>query len=81
MNNKKDTENSRLVISLPKNVCDEFTRLAKENGMSRTSMINYALKWYLDYKSSADNMARIIELFQSNPEILKNQLENDKKKE
>lgn len=83
MNEKKSSKGiTKILVSFPNDTVDRISELAKENGMTRSSMINYALKWYLDYKSSMDMMPMLLDLVKMEPEKLKkkaNELNKDLK--
>lgn len=73
---------SKIIVSFPKDTLEKITELAKENGMNRSAMINYAIKWYLDYKNSMDMMPMLLDLVKMEPEKLKertNKLSKDLK--
>lgn len=66
MSCEKSSNNiTKILVSFPNETVEKISLLAKENGMSRSAMINYALKWYLDYKSSMDLMPKMLEALKS----------------
>lgn len=72
MNNEKNNnEITKILVSFPNETVEKISLLAKENGMSRSAMINYALKWYLDYKNSMDLMPKMIEALRNTEEVTK----------
>lgn len=72
MNSEKtDNRITKILVSFPNETIEKISLLAKENGMSRSAMINYALKWYLDYKNSMDLMPKMIEALKSAEDLAK----------
>ena len=72
MNSEKtDNRITKILVSFPNETIEKISLLAKENGMSRSAMINYALKWYLDYKNSMDLMPKMLEALRNVEEITK----------
>lgn len=58
---------TKILVSFPNETIEKVSLLAKENGMSRSAMINYALKWYLDYKNSMDMLPVLMDLAKMQP--------------
>lgn len=72
MNNEKSNNGiTKILVSFPNETVEKISLLAKENGMSRSAMINYALKWYLDYKNSMDLMPKMIEALRSSEDLVR----------
>lgn len=81
MNEKKlNNEIKKILVSFPNDTVERISELAKENGMTRSSMINYAIKWYLDYKDSMDMMPMLLDLVKMDPEELKKKADKLNKK-
>lgn len=70
-NTKSNNEITKILVSFPNETVEKISLLAKENGMSRSAMINYALKWYLDYKDSMDLMPRMLEALKNVEDVTK----------
>lgn len=62
---KSNNNITKILVSFPNETVEKISSLARENGMSRSAMINYALKWFLDYKSSMDLMPKMLEALKS----------------
>lgn len=72
MSEKKSNNGiTKVLVSFPNDTLDRISELAKKNGMTRSSMVNYAIKWYLDYKNSMDLMPVLMDLARMEPEKLK----------
>lgn len=72
MNSEKtDNRITKILVSFPNETIKKISLLAKENGMSRSAMINYALKWYLDYKNSMDLMPKMLEALKNTEDLAK----------
>ena len=63
MSEKSST--TKILVTLPNDILSLYDELAKRNGMSRSAMINYALRWYLDYKESTDMLPQILNMLQN----------------
>lgn len=63
MSEKSST--TKILLTLPDEILSLYDELAKRNGMSRSAMINYALRWYLDYKESTDMLPQILNMLQN----------------
>ncbi|MBR2871699.1 MAG: CopG family transcriptional regulator [Clostridia bacterium] len=63
MSEKSST--TKILVTLPNEILSIYDELAKRNGMSRSAMINYALRWYLDYKESTDMLPQILNMLQN----------------
>ena len=72
MNSEKtDNRITKILVSFPNETIEKISLLAKENGMSRSAMINYALKWYFDYKNSMDLMPKMLEALKNTEDLAK----------
>lgn len=67
----KKSETTRVILNVPKQFDIAFKKLALKRGISKSSMIIYAMSWYLDYNKSMDLMPKLIDLMK----IDKNELE------
>lgn len=65
-NEKLMRENTtRVILNVPNDIAEEFKNLAIKRGIPRSSMIIYAISWYLDYNKSLDLMPKMIEALKS----------------
>lgn len=71
MSKEKNNGITKILVSFPIETIEKISLLAKENGMNRSAMINYAIKWYLDYNKSLDLMPKMIEALKSAEELAK----------
>lgn len=76
----ENTDSKKILITLPNEVLSIFDDLAKRNGMSRSAMINYALRWYLDYKESSDVLLQLLNIIQNTNKEEINRLQENYKK-
>lgn len=63
MSEKSST--TKILVTLPNEILSIYDELSKRNGMTRSAMINYALRWYLDYKESTDMLPQILTMLQN----------------
>ena len=67
MNNnieKADNFNTvRIILNLPQDLDEKFRDLAKKRGISKSSMVMFAMSWYLDYCNSIDLTHQLLEAF------------------
>lgn len=52
----------RVILNVPKDIDEQFKELGIKRGIPKSSMILYAMSWYLDYSTSVDLMPKIIDL-------------------
>lgn len=72
-NEKIMKENTtKVILNVPNDLADKFKDLAIKRGIPRSSMIIYAMSWYLDYNTSLDLMPKMIEALKNIPDDLKN---------
>lgn len=65
-NEKLMRENTtKVILNVPNDIAEEFKNLAIKRGIPRSSMIIYAMSWYLDYNKSLDLMPKMIEALKS----------------
>ena len=65
-NEKIMKENTtKVILNIPNDLAEKFKDLAIKRGIPRSSMIIYAMSWYLDYNKSLDLMPKMIEALKS----------------
>lgn len=65
-NEKIMKENTcRSIITIPNDLDQSFRAMAKKRGISKSSMVVFAMSWYLDYNKSLDLMPKMIEALKS----------------
>lgn len=73
-NQKTMRENTtKVILNVPNEIAEEFKELAIKRGIPRSSMIIYAMSWYLDYNKSLDLMPKMIEALKNAEDIAKNE--------
>lgn len=78
-NEKKMKENTvRVILNVPNELDEQFKDLAIKRGITKSSMIIYAMSWFLDYNRGLDNTVRFIDLISSNPQLLNTNFEEKK---
>ena len=71
-NEKLIRENTtKVILNVPNDIAEEFKNLAIKRGIPRSSMIIYAMSWYLDYNKSLDLMPKMIEALKSAEDLAK----------
>jgi metal-responsive CopG/Arc/MetJ family transcriptional regulator len=71
-NQKTMRENTtKVILNVPNEIAEEFKELAIKRGIPRSSMIIYAMSWYLDYNKSLDLMPKMIESLKSAEDLAK----------
>lgn len=55
----------RSIVTIPNDLDQSFREMAKKRGISKSSMIVFAMSWYLDYNKSLDLMPKMIEVLKS----------------
>lgn len=71
-NDRLMKENSiRIILNVPNELADTFMELAAKRGITRSSMIIYAMSWFLDYNKSLDLMPKMIEALKSAEDLAK----------
>lgn len=71
-NQKTMRENTtKVILNVPNEIAEEFKELAIKRGIPRSSMIIYAMSWYLDYNKSLDLMPKMIEALKSAEDLAK----------
>lgn len=51
---------SRVILNVPNEIDLIYKELASKRGISKTSMIIYAMSWFLDYNKSLDLLPKLI---------------------
>lgn len=65
-NEKIMKENTcKSIITISNDLDQSFRAMAKKRGISKSSMIVFAMSWYLDYNKSLDLMPKMIEALKS----------------
>ena len=78
-NEKKMKDNTtRVILNVPNELDEQFRDLAVKRGITKSSMIIYAMSWFLDYNRGLDNTVRFIDLISSNPQLLNTNFEEKK---
>lgn len=78
-NEKKMKENTtRVILNVPNELDEQFKDLAIKRGITKSSMIIYAMSWFLDYNRSLDIMPKLIDVIKANPQDLNINLEEKK---
>lgn len=61
-NEKIMKENTtKVILNVPNDIAEKFKELSIKRGITRSSMIIYAMSWYLDYNKSLDLMPKMID--------------------
>ena len=72
-NDKIMKENTcRTVVNIPLEIDNEYRNLAKKRGISKSSMILFAMSWYLEYSQSLTFSNKILNMI--NAETVANML-------
>lgn len=78
-NEKKMKDNTtRVILNVPNELDEQFKDLAIKRGITKSSMIIYAMSWFLDYNRSLDIMPKLIDVIKANPQDLNINLEEKK---
>lgn len=78
-NEKKMKENTtRVILNVPNELDEQFKDLSVKRGITKSSMIIYAMSWFLDYNRSLDIMPKLIDVIKANPQNLNINLEEKK---
>ena len=71
-NEKIMKENTtKVVLNVPNDIAEKFKELSIKRGIARSSMIIYAMSWYLDYNKSLDLMPKMIEALKTAEDLAK----------
>ena len=60
-NVKADTV--RVILNVPEEIDSAILTLAKKRGMPKSSMIIFAVSWYLDYNKSLDVLPKFFDVY------------------
>ena len=63
---------TKVILNVPNELAESFKDLAVRRGIPRSSMIIYAMSWYLDYNKSLDLMPKLIDVLKSTDKFSKN---------
>ena len=78
-NEKKMKENTtRVILNVPNELDEQFKDLATKRGITKSSMIIYAMSWFLDYNRSLDIMPKLIDVIKANSQDLNTNFEEKK---
>lgn len=61
----------RTIVNVPNDLDQAFREMAVKRGQSKSSMIVFAMSWYLDYNKSLDLMPKMIEALKSAEDLAK----------
>lgn len=71
-NQKTMRENTtKVILNVPNEIVEEFKELAIKRGIPRSSMIIYAMSWYLDYNKSLDLMPKLLDTLKNAESLAK----------
>ena len=71
-NEKIMKENTtKVILNVPNDIAEKFKELSIKRGIPRSSMIIYAMSWYLDYNKSLDLMPKMIEALKTAEDLAK----------
>ena len=68
--NKMKENTTRVILNVPNELDEQFKDLAIKRGITKSSMIIYAMSWFLDYNRSLDIMPKLIDVIKANPQDL-----------
>lgn len=57
----KNSKNSRVILNIPSELDELYKELAEKRGIPKTSMIVYAMSWFLDYSKTIDLMPKMVD--------------------
>lgn len=60
-NGKADTV--RVILNVPEEIDSAIRTLANKRGMPKSSMIIFAVSWYLDYNKSLDVLPKFLDVY------------------
>lgn len=76
-NEKIMKENTtKVILNVPNDIAEEFKILSIKRGIPRSSMIIYAMSWYLDYNKSMDLMPKMLDALKGVEDLVKKDKEN-----
>ena len=53
---------TRVILNIPNEIDEVYKQLASKRGITKTSMIIYAMSWFIDYNKSLDLMPKMLEI-------------------
>ncbi len=53
---------TRVNLNVPNEIDEVYKQLASKRGITKTSMIIYAMSWFLDYSKSLDIMPKMLQI-------------------
>ncbi len=68
---KMEDSTTRVILNVPNEIDKQFRDLCIKRGIPKSSMIIFAMSWYLDYNKSLDLMPKIIEALKSTEDLVK----------
>lgn len=70
----KKANTTRVILNVPNEINSKFEELGIKRGIPKSSMMLYAMSWYLDYSNSMDLMPKMIDALKNLPDdILQNE--------
>ena len=57
---KLNKKTVKIMFNAPEEINNRYIELASQNGLSRSSMILLAMKWYLDYSDTLATMPQLV---------------------
>lgn len=67
---KKDTTR-RVILNIPIELDEAIKELGAKRGLPKSSMILFAVSWYLDYNKSIDMMPKLVDMIKLAPDEIK----------
>lgn len=58
----------KVILNVPEDILTQYKDLSLKRGICRSSMMIYAMSWYLDYNKSLDLMPQMLDALKSMPE-------------
>lgn len=52
---------TKVILNVPNNLSESYRIMASRRGITKTSMIIYAMSWFLDYNKSIDLIPKMLQ--------------------
>lgn len=52
---------TKVILNVPNNLSEAYKIMAQRRGITKTSMIIYAMSWFLDYNKSIDLIPKMLQ--------------------
>lgn len=52
---------TKVILNVPNNLSEAYRIMASRRGITKTSMIIYAMSWFLDYNKSIDLIPKMLQ--------------------